>query len=237
VLIYATCSYSPQEDEAILDWLDKEFEAEGLTASMPEEWGVVPVLSKTGKLAGYRCFPDKVKGEGFFIAAIRKAEPAQPFYYPRFRVARQKKGEEAARELLRPATYAVIEDARRAATALFAEQEPDYHLLSEVVYFRRAGVRLGTPAQKDWIPEHDVALSIDQHPHIPKWDLSREDAVRYLRKEELPPPAGKAKGWYVACYEGRGLGWVKVLAARVNNYLPKGWRIRMELPDGGEDGW
>jgi NOL1/NOP2/fmu family ribosome biogenesis protein len=236
VLFYATCSYSPQEDEVILDWLAREFEVEGLTMSMPGEWGVVPALSKSGKLTGYRCFPDKVTGEGFFIAAIRKAEPEKSFYYPRFRAVRQKKGEEAARELLRPAAYAVIEDARRAATAIFAEQEPDYHLLNEVVYLRRAGVRMGMPAQKDWIPEHDIALSIDQHPNIPKWNLSREDAVHYLRKEELSPP-GMPKGWYVASYEGRGLGWAKVLSARVNNYLPKGWRIRMELPDGGEDGW
>ncbi len=237
ILFYATCSYSPQEDEDILSWLESEFEVEGVSVPMPGEWGAVQILSKSGKLSGYRCFPDRVKGEGFFIAALRKAEPEKPFYYPRFRVARLKKGEDAARELLRPATYAVIEDPRRSATAIFADQEPDYHLLNEVVYLRRAGVRLGTPAQKDWIPEHDVALSIDQHPNIPKWNLSREDALRYLRKEELSSPEGMAKGWYVASYEGRGLGWVKVLAVRVNNYLPKGWRIRMELPDGGEDGW
>lgn len=237
ILLYATCSYSPQEDEDILGWLESEFEVEGVSVPVPEKWGVVQIHSKSGKLTGYRCFPDQVKGEGFFIAALRKKAPEKPFYYPRFRAARLKKGDEAARELLRPAAYAVIEDARRAATAIFAEQEPDYHLLNEVVYLRRAGVRLGTAAQKDWIPEHDVALSVDQHPNIPKWALSREEAVRYLRKEELPTPPGLAKGWYVASYEGRGLGWAKVLSARVNNYLPKGWRIRMELPDDGEDGW
>lgn len=236
VLFYATCSYSPDEDEAILSWLGTQHEVEAIPVPMPESWGVIAVTTANG-LIGYRCFPDKVSGEGFFIAAVRKTEAASPFYYPKFRIARHKKGEDAARKLLRPATYAVIEDARRAATAIFAEQEPDYHLLNEVVYLRRAGVRLGTSAQKDWIPEHDVALSIDRNSTVPQWQLSREDAIRFLRKEELIPAEGLAKGWYVVSYEGRGLGWVKMLATRVNNYLPKGWRIRMELPDGGADGW
>jgi 16S rRNA C967 or C1407 C5-methylase (RsmB/RsmF family)/NOL1/NOP2/fmu family ribosome biogenesis protein len=231
ILIYATCSYSPEEDEAILNWIASEHEVEGIEVQMPGEWGVVPVKSAQGMLTGYRCFPHNVNGEGFFIAALRKAEPTNPFYYPRFRTARLKKGEEAARTLLRPAAYAVIEDPRKAATAILADQEPDYHFLNEVVYLRRAGVRLGMAAQKDWIPEHDVALSIDRNSSVPQWNVSREEAQRFLKKEDLAPPSGLSKGWYVVSFEGRGLGWVKVLSNRVNNYLPKGWRIRMELPD------
>lgn len=235
VLLYATCSYSPQEDEAILNWLRATHEVDGITVKMPEAWGIIPI--NAGGLTGYRCFPDKVKGEGFFIAALRKTASEQTFYYPRYRAAKQKRSEEAVRELLRPAAYTVLEDARRAAQAIFAEHEPDYHLLNEVVYLRRAGVRLGQAAQKDWIPEHDVSLSIDRNTAVPQWQLSREEAIQFLRKEEMAPPAGLTKGWYVASYEGRGLGWAKILSARVNNYLPKGWRIRMELPDAGENGW
>ncbi len=237
VLLYATCSYSPEEDEAILVWLGEAQELESLDVPMPAEWGVTQVIAGPKGLTGYRCFPDKVSGEGFFIAAMRKTEGAKPFYYPKFRAARPKGGEDAARDLLRPAAYAVMEDARRMASAIFAEHEPDFHLLNEIVYLRRAGVRLGQAAQKDWIPEHDVALSIDRNDKGPKWNLTREAAIKFLRKEDLPAPEGISKGWYVACYEGRGLGWVKILSNRVNNYLPKGWRIRMELPDGNGDGW
>lgn len=236
VLFYATCSYSAVEDEGILNWLEANHEVEGISVSMPTEWGVVSVHSSSGRLKGYRCFPDKVKGEGFFIAALRKIESEKAFFYPRFRAARHKKGEEAARVLLRPASYAVIEDPRKDATAIFAEHEPDYHLLNEIVYLRRAGIRLGQAMQKDWIPEHDIALSIDRHLSVPKWDLSLEQALRFLRKEDLPAPPDMSKGWYVASYEGRGLGWAKVLATRVNNYLPKSWRIRMELPDTEAEG-
>jgi NOL1/NOP2/fmu family ribosome biogenesis protein len=39
------------------------------------------------------------------------------------------------------------------------------------------------------------------------------------------------KGWYMVTYNGLGLGWLKALGNRSNNYLPKNWRIRMEITD------
>ena len=36
-------------------------------------------------------------------------------------------------------------------------------------------------------------------------------------------------GWMLASYQGLGLGWAKGLANRLNNYLPKEWRIRMDI--------
>src|SRR5690349_10320834 len=60
ILIYSTCSYSKKEDEDILDWISSTINAEYLTLSLKSEWNI----SDTGK--GYRFWPDKVKGEGFF---------------------------------------------------------------------------------------------------------------------------------------------------------------------------
>jgi NOL1/NOP2/fmu family ribosome biogenesis protein len=37
-------------------------------------------------------------------------------------------------------------------------------------------------------------------------------------------------GWILARFEGHNLGWLKVLKNRSNNYYPKEWRIRMEIP-------
>lgn len=237
VLFYATCSYSPEEDEAMLDWLAETYDvASFLQVPVDDSWGVITVHSTQKNLIGYRCFPDKVSGEGFFIAALRKREAAQPFYYPRFRATHMKKAEEASRHLLRAITFTILENDRRAATAIYPWHEPDHHFLRDIVYLRKGGIRLGTAVQKDWIPEHDVALSLDKHPSLPQWAMSREEALRFLKKEELAPP-GLARGWYVAAYEGRGLGWVKVLGNRVNNYLPKGWRIRMELPEDAAGDW
>lgn len=231
MLIYATCSYSSQEDEAICDWLAEEYSVEGIHLDFQKEWGIVETISPKKKMPGYRCFPDKVQGEGFFISAFKKLDSAPAFYYKSFRAAKLKKAQEASLKLLRSGNFNILEDARRAAFAVYPWHEPDYHFLEEIVYLRKPGIRLGMPAQKDWIPEHDVALSLDRNEHLPQWKMTKEEALAFLKKEVLAPPTNLGRGWMIASFEERGLGWVKVLANRVNNYLPKHWKIRMEIPD------
>jgi NOL1/NOP2/fmu family ribosome biogenesis protein len=36
---------------------------------------------------------------------------------------------------------------------------------------------------------------------------------------------GVPKGWALVTYHGHGIGWVKVLQGRINNYYPKNWRV------------
>lgn len=229
VLIYATCSYSPEEDEQLLDWLADTFSVEGILFAPPEEWGIVAAASPRHRLPCFRFYPDKVQGEGFFIAALRKRETTSTFLYPRFRSAHQKKAAEASAQLLRGKQFVVVEDDRREFRALQPQHEPDWQLLQNVVYLRKAGTGLGAPAQKEWIPAHDVALSVDASPELPRLEVDLDSALRFLKKEDIPVPSG-LRGWQVLSYEGRGLGWIKALSNRSNNYLPKHWRIRMELP-------
>ena len=66
VLIYSTCSYSKEEDEEICDWLINELKVENLKLKVEENWNIIQ------SDGGYRFWPDKVKGEGFFIACFRK---------------------------------------------------------------------------------------------------------------------------------------------------------------------
>jgi NOL1/NOP2/fmu family ribosome biogenesis protein len=59
--------------------------------------------------------------------------------------------------------------------------------------------------------------------------VSKEQALKFLKKEDMQL-GETARGWMLVSYEGLALGWIKALGNRVNNYLPKHWRIRMELP-------
>ena len=72
LLMYSTCSYSEAEDEAIADWLVTEMQMESKTLQVPVDWGIVETLSPQKHASGYRFYPDKVKGEGFFIAVFQK---------------------------------------------------------------------------------------------------------------------------------------------------------------------
>ena len=108
------------------------------------------------------------------------------------------------------------------------EHETDWHILQKAVYLRKTGLKLGMPAAKEWLPEHEVALSIDANTLLPGINADREQALRFLKREDMGID-DLAKGWQIVKYNGQGLGWVKSLGSRVNNYLPKHWRIRMDI--------
>jgi NOL1/NOP2/sun family putative RNA methylase len=77
VLIYSTCSYSPEENEDICDWLMDNYSFENTRFTLNEELGIVETTSPNNKAVGYRFYPDKVKGEGLFIAAFKKSDNAK----------------------------------------------------------------------------------------------------------------------------------------------------------------
>ena len=226
VLIYATCSYSPQEDEEILDWLAESFEVKGLEVPVQSEWGIVETTSGKG-LKGYRFSPDKVMGEGLFLAAVQKLESESTMKPVKYKVSTDKKLIEQTKHLL-DAEYHVLPIDKENYSAVHPLHEADYHILKQTVYLRKTGLQLGMPTAKEWVPAHDVALSIDINKHLPVMELNREQALRFLKKEDFELPTND-KGWYVMQYEGLGLGWIKSLGNRFNNYLPKHWRIRMDI--------
>ncbi len=226
VLIYATCSYSPQEDEEILDWLAESFEVKGLEVPIQSEWGIVETTSGKG-LKGYRFSPDKVRGEGFFLAAVQKQESESAMKPVKYKTSADKKLIEQTRHLL-DTEYNVLPIDKENYSAVHPLHEGDYHILKQAVYLRKTGLQLGMPTAKEWVPAHDVALSIDINKQLPAMQLNREQALRFLKKEDFELPLND-KGWFVMQYEGLGLGWIKSLGNRFNNYLPKHWRIRMDI--------
>lgn len=228
VLIYATCSYSPQEDEEILDWMAESFEAKGLRVHTEAGWGVVETESKNG-LHGYRFSPDKVRGEGFFIAAVQKTESADEMKPVRYKTIADKKAHEQTKHLL-DTDFVCLQLDKESYVAIHPSHEVDYHTLKQFVYLRKTGINLGTPVAKEWLPSHDVALSIHRSKALPAMELTREQALKYLKKEDFELPSND-KGWFLLTYNGLGLGWIKSLGNRFNNYLPKHWRIRMEITD------
>ena len=71
LLIYSTCTFNREEDEDNVAWIARELGADVLEVPVEEAWGI------TGNLIGdsfpvYRFLPHKVKGEGFFLAVLRK---------------------------------------------------------------------------------------------------------------------------------------------------------------------
>lgn len=73
ILIYSTCTYNTKENEENVAWIMEEFGAEALPVVTHPEWNI------TGNLSGrafpvYRFLPHRTRGEGFFLAVLRKEE-------------------------------------------------------------------------------------------------------------------------------------------------------------------
>jgi len=245
LLIYSTCSYSREENEDILDWMVEELGAttcrletsansgivgrggaeSGIMRSGIVESGIVETVGRSGAY-GYRLYPDRVKGEGLFIACLRKDDGAA-FIAPRKKGSLErpaKKDEERITTWIRPETPLVLFHHQELIYGLPAGLAAELLILQSSLYLKRAGVPLGKLSVKEFIPEHDLALNTLISPALPALSVSREEALQYLRKDEWRP-GGELRGWTLVQYEGHNLGWIKALPGRINNYYPKEWRI------------
>jgi NOL1/NOP2/fmu family ribosome biogenesis protein len=83
---------------------------------------------------------------------------------------------------------------------------------------------------REFIPTHDLSMSILVNKNYASVELNREQAIRFLKKEDIPGliPDPEIRGWLLAKYQGVPLGWLKANNNRTNNFYPKEWRLRKE---------
>ncbi len=224
VLIYSTCSYSAEEDEEILDWMMEKWNVESIKLKVEEEWDIDEVQSLQSAY-GYRFWPYKVKGEGFFIAAFRKKEDADMV-----RIKIKSTQEPSKKDMAIASGWikstedlSFILQGQNIAVVPAQWNETIQYLMQELKV-RYAGAELGTIAKNDLIPEHALALSTMINSSVFSVELDLEQALNYLRKNEIIVSSDH-KGWALATYKGFHLGWMKMLGNRINNYYPKEYRI------------
>lgn len=225
ILLYSTCSYSREENEDILDWAANELDAMGCRLRLTPEWNIVE-SEGAQKTWGYRFYPNRLNGEGFFIGGLRK-NGGDAFRPPRRTVQPERPGNKEQQQLhhwIRPGTDLFFFLHGSEIHALPGRLASELPILQSVCYLKKAGITLGSSSAKEFIPEHDLAMSTVIHPDLPAIALTHEQALNYLRKEEVKTET-EHRGWSLIQYEGHNLGWVKVLAHRWNNYYPKEWRI------------
>ena len=234
ILIYSTCTFNREEDEDNVAWIAKELGADVLSVPVEETWGI------TGNLTGkdfpvYRFLPHKTKGEGFFLAALRKHEGEVETVT--FRTEKKKKGKDTKQKPLTvpKEAKAWLEDSSEYSLAMkdtsvvaFPKAyESEYALLQQSLKVIHAGIILGEIKGKDLIPHHSLAMSTAlASDAFPKAEVTYEQAISYLRKEGLVLDAGVPRGYVLLTYQDVSLGFVKNIGNRANNLYPQEWRIR-----------
>lgn len=251
-LVYSTCTFAPQEDEGtIARFIERHPEftivpAEqfpGMASGVPKWGGQHPGLEHT-----IRLWPHRLKGEGHFVAVLRKdgwnvedmeacrAENACKEREMSNAESRQQNSriplEKGIREKDCP-EYLAFRQENLCTTLegilvrfgdqlyLAPEQFPSLNKLRVL----RPGLHLGTIKKNRFEPAHALALALK--PHEVKHTLDRkadsDEIVQYLKGQTLT--AEGEKGWYLITVDGYSLGWGKQSGGIMKNHYPKGLRI------------
>lgn len=232
ILIYCTCTYNDAENVENVQFLAENGFRNRLL-NLPPEWNIVE--KEIGTAVGYQCFPHRVRGEGFFISVFQKTgfAPAlktdsRPFRD--WRPLRPRETTEVRNWLANPDQFSYWTKPNLDVVAVPVALEKALYLVNDVLRHKGFGLELGIFKGTDFVPAHALALSTALAPGLPGVELSRENALRYFKKENLVLDES-VRGWLLARYKGLPLGWMKGVGNRVNNYLPKDWRIRMEIKE------
>lgn len=178
-------------------------------------------------LYGYRFYPHRVKGEGFFISVLRKTEAQESSSHKEktlFPPAPSKERNEVSAWLHGPERFDFIRRGDH-VIAIPTQHTDAVHRLSRTLNCVQYGIPVAD-AQKGLKPLHELALSV----HLNKdafhqTELTKEEALKFLAKEDFKVNSSH-KGISLMTFEGHALGWMNLLGNRANNLYPKEWRIR-----------
>ena len=231
VLIYSTCTFNPAENEDNIKWLNQFSDIEPVPLVISDLWGIT--TTDAGGFPCYRFYPHKVSGEGFFMVVVRKRgenSPSQPRKLKENPLQATRAEKERALMILKDKQLEILrfEDSLLAFPATLM---PDLLQIKNNLRIVHAGIKIGEIKQKDLLPAHELALSnILDRSIFPEVDLSLEDAITYLKRDDIWPESNE-KGWNLITYRNVPLGWVKNLGNRFNSAFPKEWRIRMSVTE------
>ncbi len=224
ILIYSTCSYSKEEDEDIMDWITDNLPTSNVQLEIDDKWGITETTS-IKENHGYRFWPDKVKGEGFFLSCFQKkdGENDDIFRY-------KKKPEEAKKDELAMIEEWVEKEGFnfiKYKNTVYAWPESlvkDYSMLLEQLRVIHSGVLTGELMRNKLVPDHSLAMSKIMVDTVIRTEVDYENAIKYLQRKDLNIETSH-KGWQLITYENHPLGWINSLPNRINNYYPKELRI------------
>ena len=232
-LLYSTCTFAPVENEGSISWVLENFPEmdvleiepyEGFAPGHPE-WG-------NGDERLKRCvriWPHKMKGEGHFLALLKKSETAMEAVV---RIGRTQRPDKKTRQVV---------------DAFFVDckWEPDWerievrgekvYLVPELpeklqgIHFLRTGLYMGDLKKDRFEPSQQLAMMLKGNDYAGVLSLKSEDVrvEKYLHGETLLVEAGEstiAKGWILVCVDGFPLGWGKLVNGVLKNKYASGWR-------------
>ena len=231
VLIYSTCTFNRDEDEALVQRICDEW-GEAIEPAqevdVADEWGAV--VGRVGAFQTFRFFPHRVKGEGMFMAVARKAgEPMSRRRMPKARreviAAVEKRSEQELSRWVKEPKRMRFFSAGDTIYACWAEHYDEIKALSSRLAVIYSGVALGQIFKGKLKPDGALAFYVGlNRDAVATAELSLDEALQFLRKQDMSAEPF-VEGVNMVLYKGLPLGFVKRVGGRINNMYPASLRI------------
>lgn len=227
MLLYSTCTFSPEENEQSIEYLLSLDESlslvelpmyEGFDTGHPE-WGLTgnEELKKTRRI-----WPHKVAGEGHYVALLKKAEDSMPLgtYVP-YSYKKPKLPKEVM-EFMEKTNLQI--DERR----ILVNQDYVYYLPDDLADFQglrtlRSGLLLGIMKKNRFEPSQALAMALKKDGFCNGISIPEENWIKYLKCETIQVEEGE-NGMALICAEQYPLGWGKNNKGTLKNKYRAGWR-------------
>ena len=240
MMLYSTCTFSPEEDEDIIVHLLKECPYMELV-ELPmfdgfdtghEEWASEPVANLK---YCRRLWPHRIKGEGHFLALLRKKTPAEMTDmdndFSEDMVANYGMYPYKGAKLTEEAKVLLEQIGMEIDTKRLEEHNGKIYYppkdMADVRGLRilRSGVYLGENKKKRFEPSQPLAVALQQKNCAIAISLSPEDerVIRFLKGETISLEG--PDGYVLICVDGFGLGWGKMNRGICKNKYNIGWRM------------
>lgn len=238
-LVYSTCTFSPEEDEQMMAWVlanYPEFSLQpikrypGMDTGRPEWADGNPELAKTVRL-----FPQKIAGEGHFMALLQRTAAAE---VPRHKSKKKAKKGKQLRRNTTPDQDQVALWRDFAKTNLTCTLTGELVVFGDQLYLSpepldlaqlkvvRPGLHLGTLKRQRFEPSYALALALTATDVVHTLALSAADYRAYVHGDTFNT-AETGKHWVLLTHQAKTVGFGKLVNGTVKNFFPKGLRFEV----------
>jgi 16S rRNA C967 or C1407 C5-methylase (RsmB/RsmF family)/NOL1/NOP2/fmu family ribosome biogenesis protein len=229
-LIYSTCTFNPAENEENVKWLSEKAGASSVTLDISKFIGIQEINYQGIK--GYGFYPGKIRGEGLFLAILRKNDGFSKTTGGSY------KGND--NQLTTNDVKTAGNLISTSLSNLYRHNDIVYKLslpVEEFMFLKnhlriiKGGTALYKTRKDDFTPLHELALFCKiRKDAFNSVELDYPLSISFLKKENIHLKKAD-KGWLLFNYRGVNLGFAKNIGSRINNYFPVEMRIRMQLTD------
>jgi NOL1/NOP2/sun family putative RNA methylase len=232
MMLYSTCTFSPEENEATIQYLleqEEQFELvemagyEGFAHGKPECIDGDMQLTKC-----VRIWPHKMEGEGHFLALLHKKGESIAIEREVKHTVKDSKEYEAVQDFLKDVSMnwkdgsIEIKDQR----VYYIPKDTE---IKKGIRFLRTGLFLGEVKKNRFEPSQALAMAIKAEQFSSIVNLEHNDirVVKYLKGETLDVSdilIQNKSGWQLVCVNNYPLGWGKLSNGVLKNKYYAGWR-------------